>query len=71
MSEPANPAAFPTIFLPESHSERAGMTMRDYFAAHALSGLCAHGEADSAPGYAYWLADQMLLARAPNEIGEE
>lgn len=43
-----------------------GMTLRDYFAAAALTGLLAHASGeipDIAPSKAYILADAMLAAR--------
>ena len=55
------------------YDELPGMTLRDYFAAKALTGvlyMVAHGvhdPADSAKGYAveaYKLADEMLQERA-------
>jgi hypothetical protein len=39
-----------------------GMTLRDYFAAAALTGLAASKQ-DDAPQIAYFLADKMLAAR--------
>jgi len=45
----------------------SGMSLRDWFAGHALAGLLAHasGEApESAPRKAYQLADAMLAVRA-------
>ena len=55
--------AFPVgrdLFLP-------GMTLRDYFAAKVLQGLCAKSmdwdDADEAPAIAYLMADSMMKAR--------
>lgn len=45
---------------------RSGMSLRDYFAGQALTGLLAHasGEApESSPSMAYKLADAMLAER--------
>lgn len=59
---------------PGTASHYGGMTLRDYFAAKALSGLCAEMSkmcledierlARRAPGLAYALADAMLRERA-------
>jgi hypothetical protein len=43
-----------------------GMSLRDYFAAHALAGLLADGNASSRSVYAidaYDIADSMIAAR--------
>ena len=45
-----------------------GMTLRDYFAAAALQGICANAESwqvpfDDLAGYAWQQADAMLKAR--------
>jgi hypothetical protein len=58
------------------HNYTGGMTLRDYFAAAALTGICAHPTAikqgmeqtgDEAPQFAadsaYEVADAMLAAR--------
>ena len=46
----------------------AGMTLRDYFAAHALQGAMQKHPTDrgskTIAGYAYWIADAMMEARA-------
>lgn len=64
-----NPPAFPcqemreTAFSGQSFIEHySGMTLRDYFAAAALQGLCARGERDVALK-AYYYADAMLKER--------
>ena len=49
-------------------SQKTGMTLRDYFAAHALTGLLAHPASDSHGNaevviQAYNLADDMLKQR--------
>lgn len=45
-----------------------GMTLRDYFAAHALQGAMQKHPTDrgskSIAEYAYWIADAMMEARA-------
>ena len=51
-------------------SARTGMSLRDWFAGQALSGLIASNDAEAGdriaglPGYAYDIADAMLAARA-------
>ncbi len=40
-----------------------GMSLRDYFAGQALTGLMAAGVGDGATTYAYFLADKMLADR--------
>ncbi|MNP70642.1 hypothetical protein D3C76_1669020 [compost metagenome] len=61
--------AFPT---PASeyggHGTAFGMTLRDYFAAKALQGICAHPDTwgrqvNEVAQVAYELADAMLAAR--------
>jgi hypothetical protein len=53
--------------LGEYRTPLQGMTLRDYFAASALSGLEAtSGMEDDLAGYAAWayrMADHMLMAR--------
>lgn len=46
--------------------EHAGMSLRDYFAAAAMSGMIAHGDCESITSgakTAYKFADAMLEAR--------
>src|SRR5574337_1224619 len=54
-------------FLPwEEGTDRAGMSLRDYFAAKAMQGLLAHeGEEEAAmcAEIAYAMADAMIAAR--------
>ena len=64
-----NTPAFPHDDRAE-YNERAGMTLRDYFAAKALQGICASenhldriGSFANAAVTAYELADAMLKAR--------
>jgi hypothetical protein len=62
----ANTYAFPSGSLMPSDR---GMTLRDYFAAQALAGLCAYspGFADAwGAQKAYEAADGMLKAREAN-----
>ena len=67
--------AFPRPETPSSsRGGDPGMTLRDYFAAAALQGICAGGAlavlqetGTSATGYAkgaYLIADEMIKARA-------
>ena len=74
-AKPYNEPAFPVTAeqSPSGAFPTAGMTLRDYFAAHALKGLLAHPECDytpvtsrlieQAPADAYALADAMLEQR--------
>lgn len=62
-----NPPAFP-YFGHTGWSQSAGMTLRDYFAAKAMQGICASGPAlewsnDRLAAEAYAMADKMLAAR--------
>lgn len=44
-----------------------GMTLRDYFAAHAMQAAIARGNDTNRPGIAEWaycMADAMLVARS-------
>lgn len=46
--------------------EKHGMTLRDYFAAKAMQGMCswgAHDERRDVASEAYFIADEMLKAR--------
>ena len=49
------------------YTERAGMTLRDYFAAKAMQTLLSEVESTAdlmgVPQSAYWIADAMLRAR--------
>ena len=62
-----NPPAFPNDV--KQITERAGMTLRDYFAARALQGLIASPhcpyefDASTKARDAYMIADEMLKAR--------
>ena len=61
--------AFPSVpAFPSSHElmGEKGMSMRDYFAAKALSGLIVNGENFNLPlltAFCYEVADAMLKAR--------
>ena len=61
-----NPPAFPTgTGVTPYHS---GMTLRDYFAAKVMQGICASGPAlewsnDRLAAEAYAMADKMMEAR--------
>lgn len=57
-----NPPAFPNDVKPIN--ERAGMTLRDYFAAKAMQALIDNdGLFSEIPTQAYALADAMLKAK--------
>ena len=62
--------AFPVVFEHnECVSEQEGMTLRDYFAAKAMQGMCAVDDGDSVNIHymscvAYAIADAMLAARS-------
>ena len=65
--------AFPTEYFYDENTGQEtlpseGMTLRDYFAAKALQGLCAGLEAgdrpDVIPSMAYVFADAMLAERS-------
>lgn len=72
--------AFPSLhsidgnWIKEPRPEFSGMSLRDYFAAHALAGLLASGPHDcEAPGIAhdaYLFADAMLAARNRQQDGK-
>lgn len=62
--------AFPVSSDNYAHPDSTGMTLRDYFAAKALQGICAApehldriGSFKNAAATAYELADAMLAAR--------
>lgn len=56
-----NPPAFPNDVKPIN--ERAGMTLRDYFAAKAMQALVEKSYFDTTARLAYEIADAMLKAR--------
>jgi len=66
--KPYDEPAFPIIGARADHQFN-GMTMRDYFAAKALQGLCSHHDTwglcteEKIAETAYALADAMLAAR--------
>jgi hypothetical protein len=75
MTTPQNDGG-PVFACASPHFRQSGMTLRDYFAAAALTGICAHPTAikqgmeqtgDEAPQFAadsaYEVADAMLAAR--------
>lgn len=77
MSAPENPPAFPSVCLgdPDHPASIPGMTLRDWFAGQALSGMLASVADDkafrlafthAAPA-AYRIADAMLAARSKGE----
>lgn len=57
--------AFPIYHGGNARSDDDGMTLRDYFAAKAMQGMMANGEANpfSITEAAYIIADCMLKAR--------
>ncbi|MDP0496377.1 MAG: hypothetical protein Q7Q73_09230 [Verrucomicrobiota bacterium JB024] len=60
--------AFPGGSYPEHPHAPNGMTLRDYFAAKAMQGICAHPDnwellGANMANEAYIIADQMLAAR--------
>ena len=62
--------AFPchADIVPSKDVDYAGMTLRDYFAAKAMQGICAHHDSwglcdNEIAQNAYVLADAMLKAR--------
>ena len=66
---PAFPVGHPEMAMQgQSVKETQGMTLRDYFAAKAMQGICAHPDNWGLLGAnmakeAYIIADQMLAAR--------
>jgi hypothetical protein len=58
-------AAFPSKDMPYSRDDEKGITMRDYFAAKAMQGICArvHWSYSGAAKDAYEYADAMLEVR--------
>jgi hypothetical protein len=64
-----NPPAFPIANLWHNELKQYnGMTLRDYFAAKAMQGLCAKGNFPTGIMFdtakeAYQIADEMLKAR--------
>ena len=66
MNKETGGAAFPTT-LDQVNGFRDGMTLRDYFAAKALTGMLADSELKATPDEfatrSYALADAMLEAR--------
>ena len=74
-TKPPNESAFPTPIdgRPGAYPAESGMTLRDYFAAKAIQGMCASFSnflktdlasfAQAMPTTAYEIADAMLKAR--------
>lgn len=61
-----NWSAFPVVAPKEYSAIDPGMTLRDYFAGQALTGLLAHASGEDpgkSPSMAYKLADAMLAER--------
>ncbi len=62
--------AFPVVVPPSDWVFFSGMSLRDYFAAAALTGICSSGALASdakASQLAYEYADAMLAARERKE----
>jgi len=59
--------AFPSPRDPKTGSDDKGMSLRDYFAAHAMQGMIAEPSLKATPEEfaqkAYMIADAMLKAR--------
>ena len=59
--------AFPSPRDPKTGSDDKGMSLKDYFAAHALQGMIAEPSLKATPDEfaqkAYQIADAMLKAR--------
>ena len=67
-------AAFPHAVLRQNNEVEInnGLTLRDYFAAKAMQGFCAHGGSgpitqQALAEFAYQLADAMLAERERGE----
>jgi len=71
MNKTENPSAFPWANDADKQYNwiSRGMTLRDYFAAHAMQGILASLDEEDAPfdkhtaNYCYQIADAMLKAR--------
>ena len=64
MSKETGGTAFPLPLGSETVEGQEGMTLRDYFAAKAMSTLCASYDSEEAvSAKAYRFADAMLRAR--------
>jgi len=66
----SNPPAFPSqsVYIEDQETNSRGMTLRDYFAAKVMQGICASGpsmewSSNRLAAEAYDLADAMLKAR--------
>jgi len=60
--------AFPNVHNPLTGTQESGMTLRDYFAAAALTGMLAENGGGALHNqdlaeFAYALADSMMIAR--------
>lgn len=72
--KPNNPRAFPESCTDDGHRGNIdpGMTMRDYFAAKAMQGLCVNNKTITIPDLdyitqtSYEIADTMLKVREEN-----
>jgi len=70
MSEFDGGAAFPVVHPDGKGVQYYGMSLRDYFAAKAANGICAHqdtwglSDSEKIAKFSYELADAMLKERA-------
>jgi len=62
MIQPINDGG-PVFPTPAGVQHNDGMTLRDYFAAHAINGVGWYENMDNYAAMAYLLADAMLKAR--------
>lgn len=64
--KPENPPAFPHPYY-EHMGDEPGMSLRDWFAGHALAGMASIEDSpryETMASYAYQMADAMLAERA-------
>lgn len=66
--DPKSIQAFPSLRESKFYPTHEGMTLRDYFAAKAMQGMCAHPDTwgldrVGIAAKSYQIADEMLAAR--------